>query len=164
MATVEELIRRLRRVRSRLNNHVPELVAEAMLEETHDNFEREQYGNDGVPKPWPNRMGYLRRKGMVNAEPYLNYKKLDYTGKLQREIYPVFGLGYAGIKATADYAEAHNTGSSLFSGGNSFRRPPYASEPIRLGSHPQQRQFMGIGARTIKNTLKIYRKEFRILS
>lgn len=151
-------------VRQALQTKVPREIAKAMLEETKDNFDKQQYGNNGAAQKWADRYGYNRKLGLINAEPYLRYKKLNYKGKLKGSIKPISGSKYAGISASAPYAEAHNEGKASPVAGNSFRKSPYSSLPIKLGNKPQQRKFMGVGKRTYENVVKIYSKELRRLT
>lgn len=152
----------MRKLRKRLESDVPKAVAEMMLRETMDNFRSESYNNDGNSQKWPDRRGVIRGKGVVNAERYLTYRKLDYKGRLKRSIKPIYGKNFAGVRSTAPYAMMHNEGKSGggYTGGTTFRRKPYSSEPIRLGRNPMKRQFMGVGKKTMHKMMNIVRKEF----
>lgn len=163
MATGKDLARMLRKVRHNLEDKVPKRVAKNMLEETRQNFREQSYGNDGQAERWKPRHGFILRRGFVNAEPYLRYKMLQYTGKLAGSIKAISGKGYAALRTSVPYAEQHNTGKLTFNTGNAFRRPPASSEPIRLGSRPVKRQFMGVGERTYKHVLKEYSRELKRL-
>ena len=160
MATIKALARNLRKLRKRLENDVPKAVAEMMLRETMDNFRTESYNNDGKAERWPDRRGYVRGKGLVNAERYLTYKKLDYKGRLKRSIKPIHGKNFAGVRSTAPYAFMHNEGKRGNTGGTSYRRKPYSTQPIMLGRNPMKRQFMGVGKKTMHKMMNIVRKEF----
>lgn len=131
-----------------------------MLKETEDNFMSESYGNDGNNEKWEDRFGYNRKLGLVNAEPYLRYRKLQRTGRLMQSIKPITGRVYAGLTSDIPYAIEHNEGVGG-GGGNVFVKPPYSSEVFKLGSKPKKRQFAGIGKRTIKNALEIYENEIK---
>lgn len=164
MATGKDLARMLRKVRHNLEHEVPKRVAKKMLEETRQNFREQSYGNNEQAERWKPRHGFIAGRGFGNAEPYLRYKMLQYTGKLAASIKATSGRGYASLSSSSRYAEQHNTGRLTFATGNSFRRPPASSEPIRLGSKPVKRQFMGVGERTYKIVLKEYGHELKRLT
>lgn len=166
-APITELLTKIKTVRHNIEESVPRAVAQSMYDETMENFDKEQYGNDGNNQRWKDRVAVIRGKGAVNAEPYLRYKKLQYTGFLRRSIttnvHKLYKGAAAELRAAAPYAAEHNEGRGGLRTGNSFRRPPQSSQPLRLGMTPQQRQFMGIGSRTIKNVYRIYERELRRL-
>lgn len=164
MATGQDLVRMLRSVRNNIENNIPRLVAEAMMEETNDNFAKSQYGNDEQPQRWADRMGFTANGNFGNMEPYLRYKKLIYSGRLLRGIKPISGKGFAALQSSAPYSEAHNEGSQYPTGGNSRRLPPYSTQLLWLGQTPQKRQFMGVGKRTYNKVIKIYSRQLRRLT
>ena len=135
-----------------------------MHDETMDNFNRMQYGNDGRSEKWADRYYYRKKDKGGSAEGILRYRKLDYSGHLRGSAKAVSGRGYAAVRFGANYAKLHNEGVWYETGGDGFRRPPKSSRPIKLGVRPYQRQFAGIGRRTIKNALRIYSSEFRRLT
>lgn len=167
MADVTVLIARLRQVTRNIRAKVPEQIADMMYGETMQNFQYQAYHNDEKRERWRDRWGFVDGK-MRNAERFLNYRKLDHRGNLKRSIKPVYGVSdsgrrFAGVQASASYAQAHNEGLRG-SSGNSLRRPPSSTKPVLLGSKDiRQRQFMGIGTRTLKRTLRIYMREIRKL-
>ena len=157
MATIADLRRKISAAIYNIKTQIPAKVAESMAGETRLNFEREEYGNDGTPRKWADRWGKnLKTKRFENLESYLRYPKLRHRGRLARSIY---GRGFAGLRAAAPYAELQNTGKGTRTGGNSFRTRPSSSTPVRLGTNPVARPFMGVGQRTELNTLRLYSRE-----
>jgi phage gpG-like protein len=160
MATGKQLQANLRKLKNRIQTQVPQQVARSMLRETRDNFALAQYGNDKTRQKWPDRFGSIRGKGFGNVESLLRYPKLRYTGKLYQSIQPRYGRGYAELTTPVPYAKAHNEGLAYL-GGNSYRKPPVSSVPLKLGRRPKERKFMGVGRRTEENVVKIYLSELR---
>jgi phage gpG-like protein len=160
MATIADLRRKISTAIYNIKTQIPAKVAESMAGETRLNFEREEYGNDGTPRKWADRWGKnLKSKRFENLESYLRYPKLRHRGRLARSITPFYGRGFAGLRAAAPYAELQNTGKGTRTGGNSFRTRPSSSTPVRLGTNPVARPFMGVGQRTELNTLRLYSRE-----
>lgn len=160
MATIAELRAQINKVIYNIEHVIPEKVAESMMAETRQNFEKEEYGNDEAPQRWRDRFGTsFKPKKTGNVEHLLRYPKLRYSGRLSRSITPFHGAGFAGLRSTSPYAELHNTGRGMSVGGNVFRKPPKSSEPVRLGSNPVARQFMGVGKRTEKKVVQLYQRE-----
>lgn len=160
METIADLRRKINTAIYNIKTQIPAKVAESMARETRLNFEREEYGNDGTPRKWADRWGKnFKTKKFENVEAYLRYPKLRHTGRLARSIAPFYGRGFAGLRAAAPYAELQNTGKGTRTGGNSFRTRPSSSAPVRLGTNPVARPFMGVGQRTELNTLRLYSRE-----
>lgn len=156
MASAEALIIQIRQARNSLRNNLPRRVAQEMLTETNQNFREQAYGNEGTPRRWRDRMGYVRGRGLVNAERYLRYPKLRYTGALQSSIRAASGPGFAELRSSSPYAQMHNEGKrGRAVGGGIWRNPPSSSVSIKLGTNPIQRQFMGVGKRTISNVQRL---------
>lgn len=162
MATIRTLAAKMNRAARYLREEAPRRVAEGMMEETKDNFAKEQYGNDGAPRKWAPRYGYVyRTRRMQDVEGLLRYKKLDYTGRLRRDIRLSSGRGYASLRAYAPYAQLQNEGGR--GSGNSFRKPPASTEAVRLGVNAQARPFMGVGQRTYNQVYRLYVSQIRKL-
>lgn len=160
METIADLRRKINTAIYNIKTQIPAKVAESMAGETRLNFEREEYGNDGTPRKWADRWGKnFKTKKFENVEAYLRYPKLRHTGRLARSIAPFYGRGFAGLRAAAPYAELQNTGKGTRTGGNPFRTRPSSSTPVRLGTNPAARPFMGVGQRTELNTLRLYSRE-----
>lgn len=160
METIADLRRKINTAIYNIKTQIPAKVAESMDRETRLNFEREEYGNDGTPRKWADRWGKnFKTKKFENVEAYLRYPKLRHTRRLARSIAPFYGRGFAGLRAAAPYAELQNTGKGARTGGNPFRTLPSSSTPVRLGTNPAARPFMGVGQRTELNTLRLYSRE-----
>lgn len=156
---VTQLRANLRRAIQAMSDDIPKKIGESMLAETRENFQKQAYTNEGYAVKWADRMGYVRGRGLVNAENLLNYKKLQETGALKNSISISVIGSFTGtaidLTSSEPYAEAHNTGQGGLLGGNSFKAPPKSKRPVTLGHNPQKRQFMGVGQRTMYNAQKI---------
>lgn len=126
-----------------------------MLDETKDNFARQQYGNDDAPEPWRDRFGFVDGH-LKNVEPYLRYRKLNYRGYLLRGISWRSGENFAELRSTAPYSQLQNEGAKGGGGTGAWRYPPSSTKPLRLGGNPVKRQFMGVGERTKRKVFYFY--------
>lgn len=143
MAEFPDLQRFFDRVREECQNRLPDALGQVMYEETQENFNRQEYGNDDLQEKWRNR----------TYEQYLNYPKLNYTGRLKRSFsWSKISKSKHGVTikfgSSSSYAKIQQEG--LQGGGNSRRRPPYSDIPLTLPTKPYPRQFMGFGRRSIR--------------
>lgn len=164
MGTLQSLSNKLDTLRRELSGEIssptsiPYALGESMKQETKQNFEDEAYGNNGTKEKWPDR----------RLERLLKYPKLNYTGKLKRSFTTkVKRLSSKSANiilfSSSPYAQIQQEG--LQGGGTPTRKPPYATKPLRLGTKPLPRKFMGIGKRSVANFhATISRKVRKIMS
>lgn len=142
------------RVRKDAERNIPRRISIMMHDQTMYNFDKESYNNDKGSQKWPDRYG-ITKYGLENVEPFLQYKKLNYTGKLKKKIRRAYDTKYAALIFEAPYAQNHNEGLALNTGGSPYR-PPQSSIKVILGRHPKQRKFAGIGTKTKSAAFKFY--------
>lgn len=156
MLDLNDLINNLKNLRSDFTSgNIANDIAKSMKEETDQNFENEEYGNDGTHEKWDDRP----------YESELHYKKLDYTGMLKNSIQAKGSNSNHVSKATlttnVEYAKVHNEGGKSYTG-QGRRYPPKSSKPLNIKrTNITQRQFMGIGIRTIQNAERIISDYFK---
>lgn len=145
-----------RRLRQHLIEVLPANLGASMLEETRTNFRNESYGNDDVRKRWPERL----------YEDKLTYPKLRYTGRLFRSIQPKVHrissrAAVVALGSPLSYAQEHNEGwrPGMPITGSTLRQPPSATKRVWLPRRPKQRQYMGIGRRSVRKFMQVIRKE-----
>ena len=160
MPDINDLIERLRTVKREINSKdVPTFLGAVVLAQTEESFKTERYKGDDTGK-------WMPRKAF-GGERNINYKKLDYKGKLRRSfrrIITKYNRGYyvAEIGTNVDYAKMHNEGGS---NGHVGRRSA-RSGAVRKGNWSYsgavpQRQFLGVGSKTKRTFERVFEKKMR---
>lgn len=156
MKTARDFELDCRRLRQHLIEVLPEKLGASMLEETRTNFRNESYGNDDVRERWPER----------RYEDKLTYPKLRYTRRLFRSIQPKVHrissrAAVVALGSPLSYAQEHNEGwrPGMPVTGSTLRQPPSATKRVWLPRRPKQRQYMGIGRRSVRKFMQVIRKE-----
>lgn len=156
MKTARDFSTDCRRLVQHLTEVLPAKLGASMLDETRTNFRNESYGNDDVRERWADR----------RYEKELTYPKLRYTGRLFRSIEPkVHRLSSRSAVVTlgssVSYAQVHNEGwrPGMPITGSTLRQPPSSTKRVWLPRRPRQRQFMGIGRRSVRKFMQVIRKE-----
>lgn len=157
MAEIQGLKLFLGLLRRKLTYEIPPLAGDVMMEETKENFKKQEYGNDYAHEKWIDR----------RHESHLRYPKLDYKGRLKKSFsWRMVRSGKRTVTisfgSSSSYAQLHNEGykAGMKITGRPTRKPPYSNKKLKLSTKPMQRQFMGVGKRTER---RIKRKITRML-
>ena len=146
MRTINDLRSDLKDFRNTIRYGIPKDIAMVMLEETHENFIKSEYGNDGKKEKWEKRYYDTHN---TPAGIKLRYKPLRRTWALYRS-YKTYirRMGYCirvGIHSNLSRAKLHNEGGKAR---GRWVQPEYKID--RPAPTVQARKHAGIGSRTMR--------------
>lgn len=160
MRSGQDLISALKIFKREVPKEISLDFGEVMFKQTKESFRNERFeGENGSPK-WEDRHLISGK----SAEPYLNYKKLDYTGRLKRSFsYKSVRTGanryIISLNSNDPKAKLHNEGGRS-DRGYVMRSPPKATQKIAIRAREiVKRQFMGIGDKTLEEFGKVLTKK-----
>ena len=147
MRTINDLRSDLKNFGNTIRYEIPKNIATVMLKETHENFSKSEYGNDGTKDKWEKRY-YDIHKTPIGIK--LRYKPLMRTGALYRS-YKTYirRMGSfnmrVGIHSNLSRAKLHNEGGKAK---GRWVQPEYKID--RPAPTVQARKHAGIGSRTMR--------------